>query len=124
MLTALIAKTNYIIIVVLSSYNTHPSNILAATNQKSTMKWTRNFTNILVVYLVSQFHGSVSTNNTVMIRLQDGSNECKGRLEATTALSSNFESTCDRDFGTEEAKVICRQLGCPTEYSARVNADK
>ena len=43
------------------------------------------------------------------IRLIGGSNEYQGRVEVCN--NGQWETVCDDDFGTEEAKVVCRQLG-------------
>ena len=43
------------------------------------------------------------------IRLMGGSNEYQGRVEVCN--DGEWGTVCDDDFGTEEAKVVCRQLG-------------
>ena len=77
-----------------------------------------------IVCLVSLFLIFHSTANAVTVRLQGGSSQCEGRLEVLSGSTGTFGSACDRSFGTEEAKVVCRQLGCPSDTSTRVDADR
>lgn len=53
------------------------------------------------------------------VRLRGGSNNCEGRLEMYSAIRRQWETTCDRNFGSEEAEVVCRQLRCGTQGVAR-----
>ena len=82
----------------------------------------QNFNSTAIVCLVSLFLIFHSTANAVTVRLQGGSNQCEGRLEVLSG--SVFGNACDRGFSTEEAKVVCRQLGCPSVTSSRVDADR
>ena len=87
------------------------------------MNWTgQNFNCILIVCLVNTLLVIFpSPTNAVPVRLQDGSNQCEGRLEI--AIGAFYGSSCDRSFGNNEAKVVCRQLGCPSETSIAVDAN-
>ena len=54
----------------------------------------------------------------------NGSNDCNGRLEIYSARRGQWETACDRNFGTEEAEVICRQLGCGTQGASRTSVQE
>lgn len=43
------------------------------------------------------------------IRLKDGANDFEGRVEVK--YRGIWGTICDDDFGEEEAKIVCRQLG-------------
>lgn len=43
------------------------------------------------------------------IRLVDGQNEFEGRVEV--CKSGQWKTVCNRDWGNEEAAVVCRQIG-------------
>ena len=51
------------------------------------------------------------------IRLSDG---CSGILEVVTR-GGRYGTATDRNFGVNEARVACRQLGCPTDNPMRTN---
>ena len=54
-----------------------------------------------------------------------GGGHCEGRLESRAeTMSSQYGQACDLTAGVEEAKVICRQLGCPTATAQRVPASQ
>ena len=56
------------------------------------------------------------------VRLQSGgSSDCQGRLELYIARSGLWGTACDRNFGSEEAAVVCRQLGCGTQGATRTS---
>ncbi|KAM9853858.1 scavenger receptor cysteine-rich type 1 protein M130-like [Aulostomus maculatus] len=44
------------------------------------------------------------------VRLVGGSGRCSGRLEVKS--NQSWLSVCERDFGWQEAKVVCRELDC------------
>ena len=43
----------------------------------------------------------------------DGTSDQEGRLEV--CVFQRWGSVCDVNFGTKEAKVVCRQLGASTD---------
>lgn len=48
------------------------------------------------------------------IRLEGGSNILEGRVEVFTE-DLLWATVCDDGWGEEDATVVCRQLGFPTE---------
>ena len=51
------------------------------------------------------------------IRLEGGGNILEGRVEIFTE-DSLWATVCDDGWGEEDATVVCRQLGFPTEGRA------
>ena len=58
------------------------------------------------------------------VRLRGGSNNCEGRLEMYIARRRQWETACDPNFGSKEAEVVCRQLGCGTQGAARTSVQE
>ena len=53
-----------------------------------------------------------------------GSSEYQGRLELYIARDGLWGTACDRNFGSEEAAVVCRQLGCGTQGATRTSVQE
>ena len=57
-----------------------------------------------------------------MIRLTGG---CSGNLEffSTNFVPGDWVQALDSEFGVNEARVVCRQLGCPTDTATRTHVE-
>ncbi|XP_062891226.1 deleted in malignant brain tumors 1 protein-like isoform X3 [Mobula hypostoma] len=63
-------------------------------------------------------HGEdAGVNCTVpKVRLVGGSDRCSGRVEVR--YNAQWGTVCDDGWGTEDAKVVCNELGCPSAAAA------
>ncbi|XP_061584265.1 scavenger receptor cysteine-rich type 1 protein M130-like [Cololabis saira] len=46
------------------------------------------------------------------VRLMNGTTLCSGRLEVYNPRKGTWFSLCEADFNQQDAKVVCRELGC------------
>ena len=53
------------------------------------------------------------------IRLAGGLNSCQGLLEVNRNEGLGYFRACNRIIGSNEARVICRELGCDPEGARR-----
>ncbi|XP_051864824.1 uncharacterized protein LOC127566443 isoform X2 [Pristis pectinata] len=62
----------------------------------------------------------VTCNPRFELRLVGGSNRCSGRVEVR--YNGQWGTVCDDVWNTNNAKVVCRQLGCPSRATAFTGA--
>ncbi|XP_061211274.1 deleted in malignant brain tumors 1 protein-like, partial [Neopsephotus bourkii] len=63
-----------------------------------------------VVCADTPMHPIATRTGPTELRLVNGSDRCSGRLEVRH--HSQWGTVCDRAWGTPEATVVCRELGC------------
>ena len=54
-----------------------------------------------------------TNNGEVKLVGEDGTNPTEGRVEV--CFNGQWGTVCDNNWGPPDAKVVCRQLGLPTE---------
>ena len=63
----------------------------------------------IIVFNVAIAYGSTTNCTDGDVRLEGGRNMFEGRVEMCDR--GEWKSVCDRRWGSEEAEVVCRQLG-------------
>ncbi|XP_049330174.1 antigen WC1.1-like [Astyanax mexicanus] len=85
------------------------SNLFRHNKAKLYFKQLYQCVSLYLLFCCTQFKYNSNTHTGQPSRLADGFHLCSGRVEVYV---KTWETVCDADFDQEDAKVLCRELGC------------